>query len=238
MTTTTAPLRIGLLVFPRMTQLDATAPYEVFARLPDVETLLVAPTDEPVVTEFGLTLVPSCSLEAAPPLDVLCVPGGPGIGALIDDDRVLDLLARHGANARYVTSVCTGALVLGAAGLLQGHRATTHWLSLDLLALVGAIPVAERVVVDRNRVTGGGVTAGIDFALRLAMALRGEAVARRIQLLLEYDPSPPFDSGSPQAAADVASLRAERGALQDRRRAQLVAAVGRAPERWYRGGST
>ncbi len=229
MTSTTVPLRIGLLVFPRMTQLDATAPYEVFARLPDTETLLVAPTDAPVVTEFGLTLVPSCSIATAPPLDVLCVPGGPGIGALIDDDRVLDFVARQGEHARFVTSVCTGALVLGAAGALDGHRATTHWLSLDLLRIVGATPVAERVVIDRNRVTGGGVTAGIDFALRLAIELRGEEVARRIALLLEYDSAPPDASGSPRVEdeADVTALRAERQAMHDRRREQLEAAIRR-----------
>ena len=219
--------RIGLLVFPRMTQLDATAPYEVFARLPETETLLIAPSQESVTSEFGLVFTPNASIETAPPLDVLCVPGGPGIGALLDDDRVLDFLARQAVDARYVTSVCTGALVLGAAGLLRGYRATTHWLSMELLPLVGATPVSERVVIDGNRITGGGVTAGIDFGLVVASELCGEETARRIQLLMEYDPAPPFESGSPRTArpALVSDLRAERTSLQDRRRAALESAV-------------
>jgi cyclohexyl-isocyanide hydratase len=233
MTTAPTPRRIGLLIFPRMTQLDATAPYEVFARMPDTETLLVAPTLDPVVTEFGLTITPMASIDTAPPLDVLCIPGGPGISALIGDDRVLDYVARQGERAQYVTSVCTGALVLGAAGLLRGYRATTHWLSLDLLTLVGATSVADRVVIDRNRITGGGVTAGMDFALVMAGVLCGTDVAQRIQLLMEYDPSPPFTSGSPRTApvGVVEDLRAQRESLRARRRTEIESAVQRRAKR-------
>jgi cyclohexyl-isocyanide hydratase len=222
-------LSVGLLVFPHMTQLDATGPYEVFARLPGVAVHLMARTRAPVVTEWGLTLLPTCALEEAPALDLMCVPGGAGIRALIEDDSVLDFLAARCEQARYVTSVCTGALVLGAAGLLRGYRATTHWLSLDLLPLVGAEPVEARVVVDRNRITGGGVTAGIDFALTVAAEIASEAVAQEIQLLMEYAPAPPFASGSPGSAPPdlVAMLHARRSPLQLERRRLLEAALSR-----------
>lgn len=191
-----AQCQIGMLLFPAMTQLDFTGPYEVFARLPDTAIHVVAKTHEPVRSERGLVFLPTITCEGCPPLDVLVVPGGPGQQQLMDDEVVLGFLREQANYAKYVTSVCTGALVLGAAGLLQGYRATTHWLSLPLLRLFGAIPVEDRVVVDRTRVTGGGVTAGIDFALRLAVILRGEAVAQQIQLQMEYSPDPPFDSGS------------------------------------------
>lgn len=195
---------IGLLLFPAMTQLDFTGPYEVFARLPDTKVHVVAKTAEPVRTERGLVLVPTVTCEQCPPLDVIVVPGGPGQQQLMLDDAVLGFLRRQAEDAKYVTSVCTGALVLGAAGLLRGYRATTHWLSLPFLELFGAIPVDARVVVDRNRVTGGGVTAGIDFGLRLAAILQGETIAQQIQLQMEYRPEPPFASGSPATApADV-----------------------------------
>jgi cyclohexyl-isocyanide hydratase len=195
-----SPCHIGLLLFPAMTQLDLTGPYEVFVRLPGATVHAVAKTAEPVRTERGLVLVPSVVLDECPPLDVLVVPGGPGQHYLMNDEAVLAFLRRQGQQAKYVTSVCTGALLLGAAGLLRGYRATTHWLSLPMLELFGAIPVNERVVVDRNRVTGGGVTAGIDFGLKLAALLRGEPVAQRIQLQMEYSPAPPFASGSPATA--------------------------------------
>jgi cyclohexyl-isocyanide hydratase len=160
------------------------------------------------------------TFDEAPPLDVLCVPGGPGINRMMEDDRMLAFLQHHAGRARYVTSVCTGALVLGAAGLLQGYRATTHWLSLDLLTLFGADPVAERVVIDRNRITGGGVTAGIDFALAVAAQLHGRAAAEEIQLILEYDPLPPLNSGSPRVASSDLVTRVETaraGAQAERR---------------------
>ena len=212
-----APTRIGLVLFPRLTQLDLTGPYEVFARLPDAEVLLVG--EGPVESDTGLQLQPDVDFTDAPQLDVVCVPGGPGVNAAMENAALLEFLRPQGDRAAWVTSVCTGALVLGAAGLLRGYRATTHWLSLDLLAPFGAIPVRERVVIDRNRDTGGGVTAGIDFGLRLAAELRGERAAREIQLLLEYDPEPPFRSGSPREAGAelVEAITSKRGALNQER---------------------
>lgn len=220
--------RIGFVLFPRMTQLDLTGPYEMLARVPGAEVLLLAKDGQPVETELGLRILPSASLAESPPLDLICVPGGPGVNALLEDDAVLDFLAARGARARWVTSVCTGALALGAAGLLRGYRATTHWLSLDLLPIFGATPVAERVVIDRNRITGGGVTAGIDFGLRVAAELAGEAQASEIALLTEYDPAPPFH-GSPRTAAPevVASVRGSREGLQAARQRLCEAAVAR-----------
>jgi cyclohexyl-isocyanide hydratase len=208
--------RIGFVLFPRLTQLDLTGPYEVFGRLPDAQVLLVGPEAR---SDTGLRLRPDVDLAGAPQLDVLCVPGGPGVNAAMEDEALLSFLHRQAQRAAWVTSVCTGALVLGAAGLLQGYRATTHWLSMDLLPRFGAIAVRERVVIDRNRATGGGVTAGIDFGLRLAAELRGEKVAKEIQLLMEYDPAPPWPAGSPAGAGPelVASLTAARRAVNDER---------------------
>ena len=215
-------LSVGMLLFENATQLDLTGAYEVFARMPGARISLLSRTREPVRTEWGLTITPDLALAAAPPFDVICVPGGWGVNALLTDHALLDFLSMQGESARYITSVCTGALLLGAAGLLRGYRATTHWMSLDLLHLFGATPVAERVVRDRNRITGAGVTAGIDFALVLAAELFGDAEAERIQLAIEYDPHPPFDSGSPRtAAAEVrdAVLSASESSLAERRAA-------------------
>lgn len=219
MSANTASCQIGLLIFPAMTQLDFTGPYEVFARLPNTAVHVVAKTTEPVRTERGLVLIPTISCADCPQLDVVVVPGGPGQQSLMNDDTVLEFLRRQAEQAKYLTSVCTGALVLGAAGLLKGYRATTHWLSLPLLPLFGAIPVDNRVVVDRNRVTGGGVTAGIDFGLRLAGILQGETMAQQIQLQMEYRPEPPFASGSPATAPAeiVATVRHAGERLQQER---------------------
>jgi cyclohexyl-isocyanide hydratase len=208
--------RIGFVLFPRLTQLDLTGPYEVFGRLPDAQVLLVGPESR---SDTGLRLQSDATFDASPQLDVLCVPGGPGVNGGMEDEALLSFLRRQSQHASWITSVCTGALVLGAAGLLQGYRATTHWLSLDLLPRFGAIPVRERVVIDRNRATGGGVTAGIDFGLRLAAELRGEKVAKEIQLLIEYDPAPPYHAGSPAGAGPelVASLTAARRSVSDER---------------------
>ena len=158
--------RSGMLVFPNLTQLDLTGPYEVLSRLPGAETLLLWKNLAPVRTEHGLAILPMETLADCPPLDLVFVPGGPGINPLLEDQEVLDFLRRAAASARYVVSVCTGALVLGAAGLLRGRRAATHWMSREMLPAFGAAPVAERVVVDGNVFTGGGVTAGIDVALQ------------------------------------------------------------------------
>jgi cyclohexyl-isocyanide hydratase len=220
--------RIGMLIFPRLTQLDMTGPYEVLARLPDTAVELVARTLAPVKTDRGMQIVPSTTYADCPPLDVIMVPGGPGQQDLMEDEETLAFLRRQAAQARYVTSVCTGSLVLAAAGLLKGKRATCHWAAIDNLALLGAIPVSEHVVVDGNVITGAGVTSGIDFALRLAAILDGEQVAREIQLQIEYDPDPPFDSGSPRSAAPetVAAVKARLAKLSEERRA-LAERVGR-----------
>lgn len=210
------PISITFLLFPNVTQLDLTAPVQVLSRLGDVRLDLVWRTRDPVMTDAGFAILPTATFDDVAAADILCVPGGFGINAVIADDRAMDWVASVGMGARWVTSVCTGSLILGAAGLLDGYRAGCHWAQRDMLPLFGAEPVAERVVVDRNRVTGGGVTAGIDFALTLTAMLRGEAHARAVQLSLEYDPAPPFDSGSPDKAgpAIVAAV--------NRRTAQLV----------------
>ena len=219
-------LHIGLLLFPRVQQLDLTGPYEVLASLPGTTMHLVAATLAPVASATGLVLAPTVSFADCPPLDVICVPGGVGVNALLTDAATLDFVRRQAEGARYVTSVCTGALVLGAAGLLRGRRATTHWASHDLLAAFGAIPVHARVVQDGNLLTGGGVTAGIDFGLTLVADLAGRAAAEAIQLALEYAPAPPFAAGAPETApvAVVAAARAGlAGTLAERR--ALVASV-------------
>src|SRR3954470_21958228 len=214
----TMTLHIGMLLYPRLTQLDLTGPFEVLHRVPDTRVHLVWKDTQPVQADSGLGLVPTTSFADCPPLDIVFVPGGIGQVALMTDPAVLDFLRHHGKTARYVTSVCTGALVLGAAGLLDGYRAATHWAFVDLLAVFGARHEPGRVVVDRNRITGGGVTAGIDFALRLAAELAGEDVARSIQLSLEYNPAPPFDSGHPDVAdpALVTQVRTRIGPLRRR----------------------
>jgi cyclohexyl-isocyanide hydratase len=222
-------ITVGLLVFPDLTQLDLTAPYEVFSRAPGTGVILVGTRPGPIRSEWGMTLGTDCTLDEAPSLDVLCVPGGVGVNALLADDAVLDFVATRGARAAWVTSVCTGALVLGAAGLLRGYRATTHWLSLELLAALGATPVEARVVRDRNRITGGGVTAGLDFALTLVAELRGREVAERIALMLEYAPAPPFRTGWPAEAPPtlLVAVRTDRARVQQDRRTLIQEAVRR-----------
>lgn len=219
-------IRIGLLVFPRVQQLDLTAPYEVFASLPGAEVHLVGASLDTVASATGLPLTPTATFATCPDLDVLCVPGGIGVNALMQDEPTLAFLRTRGERARYVTSVCTGALVLGAAGLLRDRRATTHWASLDLLAAFGATPVRERVVRDGRLITGGGVTAGIDFALTVVAELAGIAAAQAVQLALEYAPAPPFDAGTPETAPP-AVLAAARARLAGSRaeRERIVAEV-------------
>jgi cyclohexyl-isocyanide hydratase len=222
-------MEIGFLVFPKVQQLDLTGPYEVFASWPEARVRLVAKTREPVNSATGLVLTPDTSFEDCPLLDVVCVPGGVGVNPLLIDQETLGFLRRQAADARFVTSVCTGALVLGAAGLLRGKRATTHWASHDLLAAFGAIPVAARVVRDGAVMTGGGVTAGIDFALTLVAELAGREMAEAIQLQLEYAPAPPFESGRPESAPrQVVALLRERGAAVRAERETLVAEAARA----------
>ncbi len=202
-------LQIGMLVFPHLTQLDLTGPYEVLARIPDATVHIVAKTLDPVPVEVGpLRLVPSTTFRDAPPIDLLFAPGGGGQIAATEDDETLDWIRTTGEKARWVTSACTGALLLGAAGLLDGYRAATHWAFMDLLPLVGAIPTNKRVVVDRNRLTSGGVTAGIDIAFVITCELAGRPAAEMIQLQMEYDPEPPFRAGHPNVASPALVARA------------------------------
>lgn len=226
---TEQPFRVGFLLFPDVTQLDLTGPWEVLSGMPGAETRLIWKEAGPVRAGKGLTILADTGFAECPQFDLVCVPGGAGMNALLTDDEVLDFLRRQAAGARYVTSVCTGSLVLGAAGLLRGKRAASHWSSRDLLAAFGAIPVAERVVVDGNVYTGGGVTAGIDFALRIVADLHGEAAAQAAQLQIEYDPAPPFDSGSPETAPRevVAAVRDRTAPMMEVRRAQVEKAAAK-----------
>jgi cyclohexyl-isocyanide hydratase len=215
-------LHIGMLLFPGLTQLDLTGPFEVLHRVPGAEVHLLWKTLDPVAADSKMRFLPDTTLAACPPLDVLFVPGGAGQNALMQDREALEFLAAQGRAARYVTSVCTGSLLLGAAGLLDGYEAATHWAYMELLPLFGARPVRKRVVIDRNRITGGGVTAGIDFGLRLAAELASEGFAKGVQLALEYDPEPPFHCGNP-ASADPEILAAVRARFEGLARARAEA---------------
>lgn len=212
--------QIGLLVFPDITQLDMTGPYEVFIKFPDAQVHLIWKTRDPVTTGGGMQILPTTTFSDCPQLDILCIPGGAGMNPLLVDEETLEFIRRQAPGAKYVTSVCTGSLVLGAAGLLKGKRATTHWMSHGMLADFGAIPVQDRVVRDGNIFTGGGVTAGIDFALTLAAEELGPDAAKRIQLGIEYDPAPPFDAGSPRNA-DTELVTAVRNASAIRQNERL-----------------
>ncbi len=220
----TAPsIKIGFLLFPGMTQLDLTGPYEVLSRLPGAEIHLIWKDAAPVRSDRGLAIVPTVDFANCPALDVICVPGGPGVNELLTDHETLEFIRMQAWGARYVTSVCTGALVLGAAGLLRGKRATTHWMSHHLLVEFGAVPTKARVVQDGRIVTGGGVTAGIDFGLTLVAEIAGRDLAEAVELGLEYDPAPPFGTGSPERAGPdlLARLTAQSARLQGLREEQV-----------------
>jgi len=193
-------MHVVMLLYPGLTQLDLTGPFEVLTRFRELTIELVWKTLHPVTDGNGLQLLPSATFETCRKADILFVPGGPGQARLMNDDETLEFLRNQAEDADYVTSVCTGSLVLAAAGLLKGYRATCHWLSIDQLSYFGVTPVKERVVIDGSRITGAGVTSGIDFALTLAAKLFGEERARGVQLSMEYDPKPPFASGSPETA--------------------------------------
>jgi cyclohexyl-isocyanide hydratase len=210
----TLPLHIGFLVFPKVTQLDLMGPAQVLSRVPGATVHLTWKTLEPLMTDVGFSVNPTITFADSPQFDVLCVPGGIGVVDQLGDAETLAFLRAQGAAARYVTSVCNGSLLLGAAGLLQGYRSTCHWMWRHFLPQFGAEPVAARVVRDRNRLSGGGVTSGIDFAFTLAVELAGEEVARMIQLGLEYDPQPPLDSGSPDKAGAERVARARAAQLE------------------------
>ena len=191
---------IGFVLFPNLTQLDFTGPLQVLHRLPESTTHIVAKTRDAVPSDCGLSLVPTTTFADCGQLDLICVPGGFGVSGAIADAPIIDFVRRQGARAKYVTSVCTGAFVLGVAGLLRGRRATTHWAYTGLLPMVGATYEKARVVRDGNVFTGGGVTAGIDFALAVAAEVAGAETAQKIQLSIEYDPAPPFAAGRPDGA--------------------------------------
>ena len=221
--------QIAFLLFPGLTQLDLTGPAQFLSRFPGAKLELVWETLDPVMSDAGFALVPTATFADVPSPDILCIPGGVGIATVMNHHAAMDWVRSAGASAQWVTSVCTGALILGAAGLLQGYKATTHWAWHDGLALFGAEPVKARTVIDRNRVTGGGVTAGIDFALTLAAHIHGEDVAKLLQLSFEYDPAPPFDAGSPEKAGAnaVAAYQARVAKLAPDRDREFRAAAAK-----------
>ena len=222
-------LAIGVVIFPKMTSLDALAPFEVLAKTPNSTAHLVWKDRTPIAGDTGLLVTPSMTFSDSPQFDVLVIPGGPGQNDLMDNEEVLGFLRQQAVGARWITSVCTGSLLLAAAGLLTGYKATCHWLSLDYLRLFPVEVVPDRVVVDRNRVTGGGVTSGVDFAFVMLSLLRGEQAAKTVQLMLEYDPAPPFRSGHPSVAEEqtVQAVRQMAAKMLERRKEAAVRAAAR-----------
>ena len=227
-----APLQIGLLVFPKVTQLDFTGPLQVFSGVPGAKVHLIWKRIEPVPTDTVMMLTPTITFADCPQLDVICVPGGAGINDVVNDEEMLAFLRKQAEGAKYVTSVCTGSLVLGAAGLLKGYRAATHWSAMEYLSAFGATPTKTRVCADRNRITGGGVTAGIDFALTVVSTLVDRKTAEAIQLGIEYNPAPPFNAGSPDTAPEdtVARVRERIAQTQILRGQAITRAAARLSE--------
>jgi cyclohexyl-isocyanide hydratase len=236
-----AGFQIGFVIFPGITQLDFTGPFEVLCRLatppapdvpslfPEAKTHVVARTLEPVVSDRGLAILPTATFATCPPLDLICVPGGGGVADALADPGTVDFIRRQGERATYVTSVCMGAFLLGAAGLLAGRRAATHWAYVDLLPLVGARHEKGRIVRDGNVFSSGGVSAGIDFAFRIVAEIAGPEVAKAIQLGIEYDPAPPFDAGHPdKASAEAVALMTQRNAGAHARIGQELARLAAA----------
>jgi cyclohexyl-isocyanide hydratase len=222
-----SPPQIGFLIFPSMLQLDFTGPYAVLAAGPEAVIRMVWKDTRPVTSSDGLSFTPTVSMADCGRLDVICVPGGVGVQTLLGDAETLEFLRRRADACRYLCSVCTGALVVGAAGLLRGYRATTHWQSLDLLPLFGATPLRRRVVRDRNRISAAGVSAGIDMALTLAGLLWDDATAQGIQLNMEYAPEPPYAAGCPDDAPEevTAAVKARAASRQAARREAALAAA-------------
>lgn len=220
----TSPFNIGMFIFDKMTNLDFVGPADIFARIQQAKVTVIGKTTQAVTTDSGCRVIPELALSDAPQFDLLFIGGGPGTTVLMEDEEVLDFFRRQAPNAKWITSVCTGALVLGAAGLLRGYKAATHWTAMDILPVLGAEPVYERVVIDRNRATGGGVTAGIDFGLTLVARLWGEERAQLIQLGTEYNPHPPFNSGSPATAPENV-IKQFRAVSANTHAARLAAAI-------------
>jgi cyclohexyl-isocyanide hydratase len=233
------PLSVAFLLYPNVTQLDLTGPAQVLSRLGRQTIHYVAKDREPVPTDSGFAILPTATFADVRSADIICIPGGMGCVDAIEDEETIAWVRTAGESARWVTAVCTGSLILGAAGLLRGYRAATHWAWRDHLAGFEAAPVAQRVVFDRNRVTGGGVTAGIDLALSLVASIRGEAHAKMVQLSLEYDPAPPFDAGSPEGAGEalVALFQARMQALAPDRGERIRAAARRLAESAVEGST-
>lgn len=200
-------MKIGFVIFPHVTALDFTGPAQVFSQLPHCEIFLIAKNHEPVATDAGFSVNPTVSIQHAPQMDVLCIPGGLGQKVVSDDSAFMQFIQQQGEKAKFVTSVCSGSLILAKAGLLDGYQATSHWAVREQLARFDVEVTKQRVVIDRNRVTGGGVTAGIDFALRLIATCYGDETAKLIQLGIEYDPAPPFDCGTPEKAGSELAKR-------------------------------
>lgn len=220
-------MRIAFILFPNLTQLDFTGPLQVLHRLPNSTIHLLASRMDPVPSDCGLCLLPTATFSEAPLPDLLCIPGGYGVSQAIEDEELMAYVRRAGGHAKYLTSVCTGAFVLGVAGLLRGRRATTHWAYHHLLTKVGAIPVSERVVRDGNLFTGGGVTAGLDFAFSVVREVAGDEHAQRIQLGLEYRPEPPaFPALDAPAVQPVVQATRERTAIFEQ---ELERALGQGP---------
>jgi cyclohexyl-isocyanide hydratase len=194
------PFTFGMIIFEKMTNLDFVGPNQTFAGYQGAKIHVLGKTLDPIVTDTGCRIMADTTLKDAPQLDLIFIGGGGGVVKMMEDREVMDFLRDRAPSAQWITSVCTGALVLGAAGLLRGYKATTHWTAMEVLPYLGATPVEQRVVFDRNRVTGGGVTAGIDFGLAILARLAGEKAAMRNQLFCEYDPQPPFHAGSPKTA--------------------------------------
>lgn len=223
---TPAPVRIVFPVFPQITQLDFMGPLQFLSRLPGAVIHVAAATLDPVATDCGVAILPTTRYADCPQADILCVPGGHGVTAALHDGATVPVIAQQAPGARWVTSVCTGAFLLGAADLLQGKRATCHWAYTHLLPHVGAIPAPGRVVEDGAIITAGGVTSGIDFALTLIAREAGESVARTIQLALEYDPAPPFVGGHPDRV-DADMVRGLGARVYDAAAARMEAALTR-----------
>jgi cyclohexyl-isocyanide hydratase len=219
-----APFHIVFVLFDNVTQLDFTGPAQFLSRLPGAQVHVAAATLDPVMTDCGFAILPTTTFADCPQAELLCVPGGHGVAPALGDAALIDFVARQGKVATWVTSVCTGAFILGRAGLLSGKRATTHWGYTQLLGHFGTEHVAQRVVTDGTIITAGGVTSGIDFALTVIAAVAGEATAKSIQLALEYDPAPPFAGGT-AATSDPAIVAGMRTRFYDAAAQRMEAAL-------------
>jgi len=219
-------VKIGLLLFPNVQLLDFVGPYEIFTATRDTETFLIGADIQPIAASCGLPIQPTATFDDCPQLDVICVPGGGGVNPLLRDEATLSFIRRQADGARYVTSVCTGSLLLGAAGLLKDKKATSHWSAVDYLEKFGATYTPGRVVRDGNLITAGGITSGIDFGLVMIAELFGQEEAEAVQLMMEYAPQPPFNSGTPEdAPAAVRALIEQRIAGSRKVREEIFASM-------------